>query len=97
MITENELLTKIKIGLFGSAAGEYRDEMLKVYIAEVKDFMREAGVPESVISSEKSVGCILLGVNDLWNYSAGGVKLSDYFVRRVIQLAAAGGENNETA
>ena len=96
MLTDAELLTRVKIGLFGNAAGNYRDEMLQVYIDEVKDFMQGAGVPESVINSEKSVGCILLGVNDLWNYSAGGVKLSDYFVRRVIQLAAGGG-NNETA
>lgn len=97
MLTDAELLKKIKVGLFGNAAGEWRDEMLMVYINEVRDFMKKAGVAESVINSDASVGCILLGVNDLWNYSSGGVTLSDYFKRRVIQLACVGGDSNETA
>ena len=89
-MTDAELLTKIKIGLFGNAAGEWRDEMLQVYIDEVKCFMRDAGVSADVVNGESSVGCIMLGVNDLWNYSSGGVRLSDYFKQRVIQLAARG-------
>ena len=96
-MTDAELLVKVKIGLFGSAAGEYRDEMLKVFIDEVKEFMRSAGVSDSTISSEASVGCIVIGVNDLWNYSAGGVRLSEYFKQRVIQLAAGGDEDEATA
>ena len=89
-MTDAELLTKIKIGLFGNASGEWRDEMLRVYIDEVKGFMIDAGVSADVVNGEASVGCIMLGVNDLWNYSSGGVRLSDYFKQRVIQLAARG-------
>ena len=91
-MTDAELLDRVKVGLFGSAAGEWRDEMLTVYINEVKDFMKRAGVSDATLNSEASVGCIMLGVNDLWNYSSGGVELSAYFKQRVIQLADGGVE-----
>ena len=91
-MTDAELLNKVKIGLFGSASGNWRDEILQVYIDEVKAFMLDAGVLEAVIDSDASVGCILIGVNDLWNYSSGGVKFSEYFRQRVIQLSCGDGE-----
>ena len=91
-MTDAELLNKVKIGLFGSASGNWRDEILQVYIDEVKAFMLDAGVPKAVIDSEASVGCILIGVNDLWNYSSGGAKFSEYFRQRVIQLSCGDGE-----
>ena len=86
-MTDAELLTKVKLGLFGSASGTWRDDMLQVFIDEVRAFMKDAGVPETVISSNAAVGCIVLGVSDLWNYNSSGVKFSDYFNKRVIQLA----------
>lgn len=86
-----EMLKKVKVGLFGTADGTWRDEMLNVYIDEVVAFMRDAGVPDSVITSERAYGCILIGVNDVWNYQGGGVKFSPYFERRVIQLATGNG------
>lgn len=95
-MTDAELLAKVKIGLFGEANTTWRDNVLTVYIDEVKGFMRNAGVPETVLSSDASAGCIMLGVNDLWNYSSGGVKLSEYFKQRVIQLAAGGESNAQT-
>lgn len=85
-MTDNEILNKVKTTLFGTATGSFRDDLLRIYINEVKDFMKHAGVSDNVIMSEKSVGVIALGVNDLWNYQAGGVKLSQYFIQRVIQL-----------
>lgn len=97
-MTDAELLAKVKISLFGSVAGAWRDDMLLNYIAEVKAFMADAGVPASVIESEAAVGVIVTGVNDLWNYSSGGVKLSPYFIQRVIQMSAGpGGASNATA
>lgn len=88
-MTDNEILTTVKTMLFGTATGTFRDDMLTAYIAEVKDFMLNAGVPSDVITAQSSVGVIALGVNDLWNYQAGGVRLSDYFKQRVTQLAIA--------
>ncbi len=85
-MTDAQILTTVKQMLFGTDAGTFRDDLLTAYINEVKDFMRNAGVAESVISSDSAVGIIAIGVSDLWNYQAGGVKLSEYFTQRVIQL-----------
>ena len=85
-MTDNEILATCKTMLFGSTAGTFRDGLLLAYIAEVKSFMLNAGVSQNVINSNEAVGVIALGVNDLWNYQAGGVKLSEYFKQRVIQL-----------
>lgn len=95
-MTDAELLEKVKIGLFGTAQGTFRDELLTVYIAEVKQFMLDAGVPADTVNGEASVGCIMIGVNDIWNYSAGGTRLSEYFCQRVVQLAAGGGSSETT-
>ena len=90
-MTNEELLVKVKTGLFGSPSGEWRDGMLLVYIDEVKEFMLDAGVKQTVLDSEKATGCIMIGVNDLWNYQGGGVKFSQYFKERVVQLASPSG------
>ena len=91
-MTDSEILTTVKTMLFGTSAGTFRDALLTPYIYEVKNFMLNAGVPVDVINSECAVGVIALGVNDLWNYQAGGVKLSEYFKQRIIQLARSNGE-----
>lgn len=83
-MTDAELLAKIKSGL--GITGTFQDETLNVYIAETKAFMKSAGVTQDVIQSEVSVGCIMRGVADLWNYGAGNARLSDYFRMRVVQL-----------
>lgn len=90
-MTNEELLIEVKTGLFGSPSGDWRDPMLRVYINEVKEFMRDAGVKQTVLDSERAVGCITIGVNDLWNYQGGGVKFSPYFNDRVVQLASGNG------
>lgn len=87
-MTDAELLAKIKSGL--GITTTYMDDTLMVYICEVRSFMASAGVKESVIASEASVGCILRGVADLWNYGSGNATLSDYFRMRVTQLAMEG-------
>lgn len=87
-MTDNELLAKVKAGL--GITSNFTDNTIKIYIGEVKQALIAAGVKRSVVESEKSVGCILIGVNDLWNYTGGGTKLSDYFEKRAIQLASEG-------
>ena len=83
-MTDAELLAKVKSGL--GITGTFQDATLQIYIDEVKAFMRSAGVPDDVIASEASVGCIMRGVADLWNYGAGNATLSDYFRYRLLQL-----------
>lgn len=91
-MTEAELLQKIKSGL--GITTDFQNDTLKIYIDDVKAFMKSAGVNESVIASDASVGCILRGVADLWNYGSGNATFSDYFKMRVIQLSAEEGDSN---
>ena len=84
-------LVKSALGI----TGEYQDATLKIYIDEVKAYMKDAGVPTDVINSEASAGVIARGVTDLWNYNGGAGKLSDYFYQRVSQLAYTSEEVGE--
>lgn len=72
--------------------GTYHDTMLTNYITEVAEYMKDAGVPETVMATSAVYGCIARGVMDLWNYGAGAGALSSYFKERVIQLAAGATE-----
>lgn len=80
------LLDKVKQAL--GITTDAQDDTISLYINDVKAFMLDAGVPESVLESDAAVGCITRGVNDLWTYGAGTAKLSEYFKQRVIQLSA---------
>ena len=79
-------LAKVKTAL-GMNGSNYQDETLSLYIGEVLEFMIDAGVQREVAESAAAVGCIAVGVNDLWNYSSGGVRFSEYFKSRVVQLS----------
>ena len=84
-LTAAERLAKVKTAL--GISGDYQDDTLTIYIEEVIEELVDGGVARSVAESNVAVGCIALGVNDLWNYSSGGVKHSDYFYKRLIQLS----------
>jgi hypothetical protein len=86
------MLAKVKTAL--GIGGDYQNETLTIYIDEVIAEMIAAGVKEEVAKSAAAVGCIACGVNDLWNYSSGGVKHSEYFNRRLIQLSMQGVAKN---
>lgn len=87
-----ERLAKVKYALYGNADGNYNDEQLQLYIDEVIDELISAGVKREVAESAAAVGCIACGVNDIWNYTSGGVKHSEYFNRRLIQLSLRKGD-----
>ena len=76
------LLDRVKNSL--GITGSYQDDTLTEYINEVKEYLLDAGVPQTVIDSDVSAGVISRGVSDLWNYGAG--KLSEYFYQRASQL-----------
>lgn len=82
------LLAKVKTALL--IEGDYHNDMLKIYIYEVLDYMRLAGVQENVLQSEQIIGAVSRGVTDLWNFGSGDGKLSEYFYQRVIQLVKWG-------
>lgn len=82
-----DVLTDVKSAL--GITGSYQDSTLNVYINDVKDYLKKAGVSDDVINSQASAGAIARGVADLWNYGSGDGKLSPYFYERVIQLSSA--------
>ena len=84
-LTAAERLAKVKTAL--GINGGYQDETLTFHIEAVIEEMVDAGVKREVAESAAAVGCIAIGVNDLWNYASGGVKHSDAFNRRLIQLS----------
>ena len=88
-LTAAERLAKVKTAL-GLNGTNYQDETLSIYIDEVISEMIGAGVKKEVAESAAAVGCIACGVNDLWNYTSGGVKHSEYFNRRMVQLSLQG-------
>lgn len=83
-MTDAELLSKVKIGL--GITGTYQDETLLLYIEDVKNYLIDAGVSTEILDSSASVGVIIRGVSDLWNYGMGTANLSEYFIQRAIQL-----------
>ena len=66
--------------------GTYQDDTLTVYMNEVKDYLKDAGVAEENITA----GVVARGVSDLWDYGSGTGKLSTYFMQRAAQLAYRG-------
>lgn len=93
-LTAEERLAKIKIAIYGTAAHSFNDDQLKIYIDEIIEELVSGGVKREVAESTAAVGCIACGVNDIWNYSSGGVKHSEYFNRRLIQLSIMEGDSN---
>ena len=67
--------------------GDYQDALIQFYINEVNEYLKAAGVSESLIGTSITYGAVARGVADLWNYGAGEGKLSSYFYERVIQLS----------
>ncbi len=87
-MTEAELLPKVKNAL--GIQGDYQDDTISEYIAEVVSFLTEAGVSAGHITA----GVVARGVSDLWSYGSGNGKLSDYFIQRAAQLSYKGAGTN---
>ena len=86
------ILTQVKSAL--GITGTYQDNTLLVYINDVKDYLKSAGISSSVIDSDRACGVIARGVADTWDLGSGNGKLSSYFYERVIQLANYRGNEN---
>ena len=81
MADETIIAVKNALGITGS----FMDSTIAVYIDEVIDYMRTAGVSDDTIST--AYGVVARGVSDLWNNQSGTGKLSPYFYDRETQLA----------
>ena len=91
-MTTLEVLEKMKTALMITSSAF--DQVLSIHIENVKNYMINAGVKESVVNSEKSIGAILRGVSDLWNNDSGKVDFSPYFRDQVVQLSFLEGDND---
>lgn len=89
-LQEAERLLKVKTAL--GISGTYQDDTLQFYIDEVMNELIDGGVNSAVAGSSAAIGCIAIGVNDLWNYSSGGVRHSEAFRMRLIQLSQIRGD-----
>jgi len=86
-MSDSELLTQCKIGLNINQSTTDLDGVIMQKLFAVKGFMANAGVSENVLESDLAVGCIVLGVSDLWQLSGGDVKFSPVFHVMLAQLA----------
>ena len=93
-MTTAERLEKVKTALYGDATPTYNDGQLQIFIDDVIDELISGGVKKEVAESSAAVGCIACGVTDLWNYTSGGVKHSEYFNRRLVQLSMKRGNTD---
>lgn len=84
-----ELLIKVKQGMLMS--GNYNDDSLMIFINEAIEHMRDAGIKDEFIKSEKSIGLITLITSDLYGTDK---KLSDYTKSRIIQARMKQGEGD---
>lgn len=84
-MTLEEQVKEVKRAIFGNT--EHNDNgVIALYVEEVRAFLLDAGVSEEKLNSREVLGALVIGTSDLWNYQAGGVKYSDYFIKRVNQL-----------
>ena len=88
-----ELIESVKQGL--GITGNFLDNTLQIYIDEVKGYMKSSGVSDDLINSTCSIGVIVRGVSDLWNYGTGTANFSQYFIQRVIQLRLEGDNDDK--
>lgn len=79
-----DLLQEIKNRL--SITDDFHNDLLMSFATDTKEYLRSAGVKDSVIESEKSIGVIARGVADLWNFGSGEGKFSEMFYQRAVQL-----------
>lgn len=79
------MLEHVKANL--GITGDYQDTAVQGYIDEVREYLQDAGIPETVTNTKPCGGIVTRGVADLWNYGAGGAALSPYFHERAAQLA----------
>ncbi len=82
---EYKYLEKVKKAI--GIEGTYQDETLKILVAEVIEDMIDSGVHRAIAMSEKAIGAVAIGLNDIWTNTSGKVVHSPYFVERCIKLS----------
>lgn len=86
-MTNIELLRECKLGLGIPVESTTFDGVINPKILAVKGYMTGAGVTDTVLGSDLSVGAIVMGVTDIWNIQPGEAKFSAIFNTFLCQLA----------
>lgn len=81
-----DMLEHVKT-MLGQSGNEYINPIFQGYIDEVREYLQDSGIPETVTNTKPFGGIVTRGVADLWNYGAGTAALSPYFHERAAQLA----------
>lgn len=82
---EYKYLEKIKKAI--GIEGDFQDNTLKILVAEVIEDMIDSGVNRTIAMSEKAIGTVAIGLNDIWTNTSGKVVHSPYFTERCIKLS----------
>lgn len=79
------------------AAGftEYHADSVRPYYNDGLEYIKDAGVPEAVATSDKAVGCLARYVLDTYNLNSNNVTLSPFFFQRLKQLQMKGVGSDE--
>ena len=81
-----ELLGKVKLALGITISNITLDTKIWMHIAAVKGYLIAGGAANTVGENDLEVNCIAIGVNDLMNQTAGGVKYSPAFTLMAKQI-----------
>lgn len=85
-MTDAELLIECKKGLNIPVTSTAFDGVLTQKLLAVKSFMKGAGVSDTMLADNLSVGAIVMGVTDFWNIEGGEIKFSPVFYTLLSQL-----------
>ena len=85
-MTNEELLVECKKGLGIPLAVTATDSAIRQKLLAVKSYIIGAGVSETILTDDLAVGCIVIGVTDLWNLNPGEIKFSPAFRALLTQL-----------
>lgn len=93
-MTIDEIAVKVSL-LLQRSTDESFLSVLPLYCTTAQQFIKDAGVKDTVAESDKAVGAISRGVLDLWNFGAGEGKFSPLFFQLVGQLKRDDGTNGK--
>lgn len=74
-----ELLEKVKTAMGHTIPSAVLDNKISTHIEAVRGYLISGGAKETVGENDLEINCIAIGVSDLMNQTAGGVKFSPAF------------------
>lgn len=95
MFMDDKTLKEIKYGLGMTGNSTGADETLKQKIATVESYLIGSGISNTMMNDPLAIGCIVVGVTDIWNLKSGEIHFSPVFQMLLEQLKARSAEKKE--